>query len=175
MSNKPVIITSEMFLETKKRNDHNWQFLNAQQGGGRKDKDKKIFCRCELCGTDHWVMWKTVKQGTSTRCKGCARKLTPARIAALNTKLEHSKVIWQLTGECMSTGARFRSYRAICGGCNREKWVDLSMLTRLNSHACGGCAQRKIRTGSYLPKVQGRPVQKPTNESLPIGISIVVN
>lgn len=173
MSNKPIVITEEMFAETKKRNDHHWQFLGQQKGGGRKDPNKKILCRCELCNDERWVMWRTLKEGTSKRCNGCSRKLTPKRIAELNTRFEHDGVVWKLTGECMSTGARFRSYRAICGGCNRDRWVDLGSLVRLHSHSCASCGQRKRMTGSYVPKVKNRPVIRIKDESLPIGIATV--
>lgn len=143
-----------MFSETKKLNDHHWHFLGEQRGGGRLDPNKRIHCRCELCGTDHWPMWRTVKEGTSTRCLGCSKKLTPRRIAEFNTKFEHEKIIWRLTGECQSTGTGHRAYRAICGGCNKAKWLDWSMLQQMRSHPCPSCGQRKRMTGTYIPKVR---------------------
>ena len=165
------IITQEMFLETKLKHLHHWTFL----GGQDQARTKKLECRCDICGTRHWVMWRSLCEGTSKRCRGCAKLKVGIEVEDLNAWLQRNGSYWKLTGEFRSAvngrGEQInrRDAWVICLGCGQGKWNRYEAVAGLKSKSCPPCSQRLWQTGST--EIKKTKTQEPTGECLlPVGL-----
>jgi hypothetical protein len=167
---KPKPITQELFLEIKVKRLHHWTFLDNQQG----KNPKLLECRCDLCGTRHWVQWRALTEGRSKRCRGCMKLKVGIEVEDMNDWLKHNGSLWKLSGEFRDAtnkkGEKIRRRDAwvTCTGCGKGKWNRWEVVTGLKSMSCAKCAQRKCSKTLQVATKTPQDTTLPTGYNVPL-------
>ena len=171
MAAKTVVITDELFSKIKKKYRHHWAYLGVWEWRGPTKNKKIVYCRCDLCSTPHWVMWRNLYEGKSTRCKQCSKKPVGIEIEFLNEELEKQGSLYRITGDSKSNGTGTRLYQLICEGCNKEKWLCMASLKK--AKACRSCANSWWQK-EVVPTPKRKEMPKDEAVVLPVGKSSAV-
>lgn len=141
---KNKAVTTSEFAEYKLKHGNKWKFLNKEVV---RKKAKKVLCRCELCGQDHWVFWRWIREGRSLNCKNCFRR---PNLKEVNDRLQAEgkfvriNDVYRTRKTKLGRNVGAREYWVTCTACGSSRWLlwsHVSSMSRCGA-GCRSCAMR---------------------------------